>query len=112
MKSDDGVMGGVGERCGMGDGDGRGGSDDRCGGDDWGSLQDRCSVGERSSGHKRALHRHLVGVGVAGGDREGMGNRYRSRDYRRCVEGGRQVAGCSRDAGQQGKESDDLVHGD
>ncbi|KYM96752.1 hypothetical protein ALC62_12544, partial [Cyphomyrmex costatus] len=111
MKSDDGVMGGgVGERCGVSD-DG-GGGDDRCGGDDWGSLQDRRGVGERSSGHERALHRHLVGVGVAGGDREGMGDRYRSRDNRRRVEGGRQVAGCSRDASHQGKQSDDLVHVD
>ncbi|KYN13062.1 hypothetical protein ALC57_14744 [Trachymyrmex cornetzi] len=111
MKGDDGVVGGVGERCGVGDGDGGGGSDDRRG-DYWSSLQDRRGVGERSSGHKRTLHRHLVGVGVAGGDREGMGDRYRSRDYRRRVEGGRQVSGCTRDAGHQGEESDDLVHAD
>ncbi|KYN40670.1 hypothetical protein ALC56_04979 [Trachymyrmex septentrionalis] len=51
MKGDDGVMGGVSERCGVGDGDGGGGSDDRCGGDDWASLQDRRGVGERSGGH-------------------------------------------------------------
>ncbi|EGI65407.1 hypothetical protein G5I_06078 [Acromyrmex echinatior] len=112
LMKDDGVMGSVGEWCGVGDGDGGGGSDDRCGGDDWGSLQDRRGIGEWSSGHKWALHGHLVGIGVAGGDREGMGDRYRSCDYRRCVESGRQVAGCSRDAGHQGKESDDLVHGD
>jgi len=115
MKSDDGSMGSIGDRCGMGD-DG-GGGNNRCGGDDWRGLQDRCGVGNRSGGHERALHRHLVGVGVAGGDRHGVsdGDRRSRCDDRRRVEGGRrQIAGrrCGRGASQQSKESDDLVHGD
>lgn len=113
MKSDDGSMGSIGERCGMGD-DGVGG-DDRCSGDNRRGLQNRCGIGDRG-GHERALHRHLVGVGVAGGNRDGVGDRDRGRrrDDRRRVEGGRrQVAGCrcGRGASQQSEESDDLVHG-
>lgn len=107
MKSDDGGMSGIGERCGMSGIGERGGGDDRRG------LQDRRGVGDRGGGHERALHGHLVSVGVAGGDRDGVGDRDGRRDDRRRVEGRSQVAGCrcGRDAGQQGEESDDLVHG-
>lgn len=114
MKSNDGGMGGIGERCGMSGIGERGGVDDRGGLDDRRGLQDRRGVGERGGGHERALHRHLVSVGVAGGDWDGVGDRDGCRDDRRRVEGGRsQIAGCrcGCGAGQQGEESDDLVHG-
>lgn len=101
-------MGGVGNRS-MGD-DGSRCSDDRCG------LDDRGGVGKWSCGHERALDGHFVRVGVAGGDREGVGDRHRGSDDRGRVEGsgGRQVAGFRRGggAGQQSEECDELVHVD
>lgn len=110
VQSDDGSVGGVGDR-GVSDDSGCG-SDDMCSGDDRRGLNDRRGVGNRGGGDQRALHGDLVGVGVAGGDRHTVGNRDWRGDDRRCVEGGgREVAWCSRGAGQQGEESDELVHG-
>jgi len=59
-------MGGVGNWRSVGE--------DRRGGNDRGGLEDWRGGNDRGC-HERTLDGHLVGVGVAGGDRDGVGDR-------------------------------------
>ncbi|EZA61692.1 hypothetical protein X777_09313, partial [Ooceraea biroi] len=106
VEGDNGGVGGVGDWCSMGD--------ERRSGDKRRGFDDRRGISDSRSGDQWALHGYLVGVGVAGGDRDGVGDRDRGRRDDRCrvkSSGCRQVAGCGRSAGQQGEENDELVHG-
>lgn len=108
VESDDGSVSGVGDWGVIGE---------RRGGNDRGGLEDRRGVGDRGCCDEWTLHGHLIGVGVAGGDRDGVGDRYcrRRRDDRGRVKSWcGQVAGfrCGRGAGQQSEECHELVHDD